>query len=602
MSESERRFPSVTGLGPMLRQMSPRAVLTATFLAALLPFLLTNAMPAQLYRVMAIDQYLVFHNVAEFFSVMVSLSIFGVGWHAYDQSRDRHALFLSAAFLAVGLLDFMHTLSYAGMPAFISANSVNKGAQFWIAARLFAACALLASVYVHPDTSSRWLSKPVLMGIALVVPAIVLGGIVFFPAQMPNAFVEGVGLTPFKIVSEYVIILLLLSALIGYWKRMSRTGNSVLIYYATAFVVCIFSEAAFVLYKSAFDSYNALGHIYKVVAFFLVYKGVFAKSVSLPYVELSASNERLGMKIDEYNRAAEQLARYRYHLEDLVDTRTRELAHAKAAAEAANAAKSEFLANMSHELRTPLNAIIGFSEVLRDGLLGELTPRQKDYVSDISASGRHLMALINDVLDLSKVEAGRMTLEFEPVSVASLLETSMQVVREKASANRLHLWMDASGDLGEIWLDQRKVKQILYNLLSNAVKFTPEGGDVCMVARRVDRSAVPGGRFACYLELTVTDSGIGISPTDQAKLFQPFFQIDSALSRRHEGTGLGLAMVKRLAELHGGTVSLQSAPDRGSTFTVWLPWRNETDSPNGKRRESDTHVLEERDCPLPREG
>ncbi len=262
---------------------------------------------------------------------------------------------------------------------------------------------------------------------------------------------------------------------------------------------------------------------------------------------------------------------------------SREIALKNQQLEEASRMKSEFLANMSHELRTPLNAIIGFSEVLRDGLLGELAPQQKDYVNDIFTSGTHLLSLINDILDLSKVEAGKMSLELEPLNVAGLIQASMQVVREKAMAHHLHLTTRFAEDLvgteesdegGMIWLDERKVKQILYNLLSNAVKFTPEGGEVHVAARRVGPTNVPNGNFEQYLELAVTDSGIGISVEDQARLFRPFTQIDSKLARRYEGTGLGLSMVKRLAELHGGSVALHSIPDQGSTFTVWLPWRS----------------------------
>jgi CheY-like chemotaxis protein len=261
---------------------------------------------------------------------------------------------------------------------------------------------------------------------------------------------------------------------------------------------------------------------------------------------------------------------------------SREIAVKNLQLEEASRMKSEFLANMSHELRTPLNAIIGFSEVLRDGLLGELAPQQKEYVSDIFASGNHLLLLINDILDLSKIEAGKMTLELEPLHVATLVQAGLQVVREQAMTRHLKLTVEVAADLaelGEVWLDQRKVKQILYNLLSNAVKFTPEGGEVRIMAHRVGREASPDGRYQHYLELVVSDTGIGVSVKDQGRLFKPFTQIDSTLARRHEGTGLGLAMVKRLAELHGGAVALQSIPGKGSTFTVWLPWRTEGDKP-----------------------
>jgi PAS domain S-box-containing protein len=249
--------------------------------------------------------------------------------------------------------------------------------------------------------------------------------------------------------------------------------------------------------------------------------------------------------------------------------------------------KSEFLANMSHELRTPLNAIIGFSEVLRDGLMGELTAQQRGFIGDIFSSGKHLLALINDILDLSKVEAGKMTLDLESVQVASLFANSLSIVREKAAARQIHLDLDAAEALGTLHADPRKVKQIVYNLLSNAVKFTDEGGRVTLRAGRVPRagvcklSGVWSGRscpladsaFEEFLEISVTDTGIGISPDGLEHLFQPFSQIDSGLARKFEGTGLGLAMVKLLAELHGGCVGVESAAGIGSRFTVWLPFR-----------------------------
>jgi PAS domain S-box-containing protein len=249
--------------------------------------------------------------------------------------------------------------------------------------------------------------------------------------------------------------------------------------------------------------------------------------------------------------------------------------------------KSEFLANMSHELRTPLNAIIGFSEVLRDGLIGDLTDQQRGFIGDIFGSGKHLLALINDILDLSKVEAGKMTLDLEPVEVSSLFANSLSIIREKAATRHIRLIMEVDAELGSIQADARKVKQILYNLLSNAVKFTSEGGQVTLRAGRVPRTAVmqpsppgagrsfplPATTFLEYLEISVIDTGIGISADGLARLFQPFSQVDSGLARRFEGTGLGLAMVKLLADLHGGSVAVESAVDSGSRFTVWLPLR-----------------------------
>jgi PAS domain S-box-containing protein len=255
--------------------------------------------------------------------------------------------------------------------------------------------------------------------------------------------------------------------------------------------------------------------------------------------------------------------------------------------EDASRMKSEFLANMSHELRTPLNAIIGFSEVLRDGLMGEMTDQQRGFTNDIFNSGKHLLSLINDILDLSKVEAGKMTLDLEPVAIAPLCANSLSIIREKAATRRIRLTMDAADVLGSVQADPRKMKQILYNLLSNAVKFTVDGGQVSLCAARVTRREVGqltgpwAGRnfpladstFADFLKISVTDDGIGITAEGLQRLFRPFSQIDSGLARKFQGTGLGLAMVKLLAELHCGAVAVESAVGKGSCFSVWLPFR-----------------------------
>ena len=253
--------------------------------------------------------------------------------------------------------------------------------------------------------------------------------------------------------------------------------------------------------------------------------------------------------------------------------------------EHASRMKSAFLATMSHELRTPLNAIIGFSEALRDGLMGELSGSQQEYIGDIFTSGQHLLSLINDILDLSKVEAGMMPVELEVVDLHSLLSNSLTIVREKAAARGIRLVLDAADDLGLPLLDVRKTKQIVYNLLSNAVKFSSADGQVTLRARHVRRGAVgdlPGhwpvhrfplaeGPLQDFLEITVTDSGIGISEPDMTRLFQAFSQIDSSLARQFEGTGLGLAMVKQLTELQGGAVAVASAEGEGARFATWLP-------------------------------
>ncbi len=299
--------------------------------------------------------------------------------------------------------------------------------------------------------------------------------------------------------------------------------------------------------------------------------------------EMADTLDSDGLKADARHVEALQQTREsaaRKLIERTLEQKNIELEHA-------SRMKSEFLATMSHELRTPLNAIVGFSEALKDGLVGRMSDLQHEYIADIFTSGQHLLALINDILDLSKVEAGMMTLELEAVDLHTLLASSLSIVREKAAQHRIRVTLMVEDDLGIALLDERKTKQIIYNLLSNAVKFTANGGRVTMRVRRVARIDVgvvagdwPVHRFDLadseyneFLELSVLDSGIGISSGDMARLFQAFSQIDSSLARKFEGTGLGLAMVKQLAELHGGSVAVASAVGLGAQFLVWLPMR-----------------------------
>jgi hypothetical protein len=229
--------------------------------------------------------------------------------------------------------------------------------------------------------------------------------------------------------------------------------------------------------------------------------------------------------------------------------------------EDASRMKSEFLANMSHELRTPLNAIIGFSEVLLERLFGDVNEKQADYLQDIHSSGRHLLNLINDILDLSKIEAGRMELEPSTFDLPSAIANAMALIRERAQRHGIALEMDVDAELGDVVADERKLKQILLNLLSNAVKFTPDGGRIDVRARQ-DES---------FVRIAVADTGVGIAQEDQEAVFEEFRQVGSNYTSKQEGTGLGLALTRRFVELHGGTIGVESEPGQGSTFTFTLP-------------------------------
>jgi signal transduction histidine kinase len=229
--------------------------------------------------------------------------------------------------------------------------------------------------------------------------------------------------------------------------------------------------------------------------------------------------------------------------------------------EAANRHKSEFLANMSHELRTPLNAIIGFSEVLGERLFGELNEKQAEYTEDILSSGRHLLSLINEILDLAKVEAGRMELELTTFDLPLAIDNARTFVRERATRHGITVDVAIDERLGDFIGDERKIKQILLNLLSNAVKFTPEGG-------RIGINAIQSNGA---VEISVNDTGIGIAPEDQPRIFEEFRQVGSDYEHKSEGTGLGLTLAKKFVELHGGKIWVTSEVGKGSSFTFSLP-------------------------------
>jgi signal transduction histidine kinase len=264
-------------------------------------------------------------------------------------------------------------------------------------------------------------------------------------------------------------------------------------------------------------------------------EGDFSGHVEVP------NRDELGLLAANLNRTNEELGRLYRELES------------------ASRHKSEFLASMSHELRTPLNAVIGFSEVLLDRLFGDLNEKQADYITDIHTSGRHLLALINDILDLSKIEAGRMELQVSDVTLSDVIESSVALMRERATRSGISLQLDVDPGSGVLEADERKLKQVLFNLLTNALKFTDRGGHVEVTARAEADGVV----------VSVRDDGAGIAMADQARIFEEFEQAGG--SNAQEGTGLGLALTRRIVELHGGRLWVESAPGKGSTFTFTLP-------------------------------
>lgn len=326
----------------------------------------------------------------------------------------------------------------------------------------------------------------------------------------------------------------------------------------------------------------------------------------------STTTDELGSLINGFNDMLEQieirdkeLEKHRHHLEDEVAKRTQELVEtnsnleqaneemvvAKRTAELANKAKSDFLANMSHELRTPLNHIIGFTELVIDKNFGDLNEAQEEYLNDVLISSRHLLSLINDILDLSKVEAGKIGLQPSRIDLKNLLENSLTMVKEKAIRHGLRIGIDINGIPDVITADERKMKQIIYNLLSNSVKFTSDGGQITVTAQMTNgdtlRSRLEGNGLSPlssestdnngdWVLLSVKDTGIGIKPEELSRIFKPFEQVENSKSRRYQGTGLGLTLVKKMVELHGGRIWAESEGlGKGASFVFAIPANTE---------------------------
>ena len=286
-------------------------------------------------------------------------------------------------------------------------------------------------------------------------------------------------------------------------------------------------------------------------------------------IRVSPEEEKKGLNVAEYEDVASWLDFMRIsRLQDLnillerrVAERTDELQKANIALEKANRLKSEFLATMSHELRTPLNSIIGFAEVLKDEVVGTISAEQKEYLSDIHGSGQHLLNMINSILDLSKIEAGKLELHYEEFPVQEAINEVLNTIIGFSNKKGIRINTHIHEDVPSITVDKVKFKQIMFNLLSNAVKFTPENGRVTINASLMNQ----------HVQIAVSDTGIGIKSEDMDKIFEAFRQLDASYARRYEGTGLGLTLTKRLVELHGGKIWVISEFGKGSTFTFTLP-------------------------------
>ena len=472
--------------------------------------------------------YILFHTVAESFSIVIAICLFIIAWNTRRLSKNNYVLFLSIAFLFAGIIDFVHTLAYKGMGIFIGFDA-NLPTQLWIIARYLQSISFL----VAPWFIDRKLNISAVLCVYLSVTILLLAS-VFSGVLFPDCFIQGTGLTPFKVVSEYVICFILICSLVLLYRRREKYDPIILRLITWSILCTIVSELAFTFYVSVYGLSNLIGHFFKIFAFYLIYRAIIVTGLENPYSLLFYDLQK--------NQEALQNA-----LQD---------------AEVANRLKSAFVSNMSHEFRTPLNAIFGMAGLL---LETSLTDRQSDYAKTIKSSGVALLTMVNDLLDYTRIQSGQVTIKSIPFSVVELISNVENIFKPSAALKGLKLHTSIDHALPAFVLgDPGYLIQVLCNLMENAVKFTA-AGDIHFAVRVMQRN-----NTEVELEFALRDTGIGMTQEEYSRAFKSFYQADASISRSFGGSGLGLAISVMLIELMGGSIRAESTPGKGSIFTIVL--------------------------------
>ncbi|MCX9084542.1 MAG: ATP-binding protein [Candidatus Methanoperedens sp.] len=466
--------------------------------------------------------------LSEFFIIFASFSVFTLTWFAYGRCKDDHTLFMGTTFLIIGVFELFHVLSYPFMPDFFTINTPQKASIFKDVIQIIVAPLFLISAYLYKDTL-QLLNKNVLYISAILLSIIPLTSVYYIGNIVTNYPAMNSPQGDATILRLSFLLLSLIMIFYAAYIYSNRFRQS--------------EEESLILFVYGFISIGLGG----IIAFIFEIPGILLECTGLYFVYLALHNSYIELPYDKLLIAEASLK------------------EARDGAENANKVKSEFLSTMSHELRTPLNSIIGFSDLLKQKMMGELNPKQEHYIDNILNSSKHLLSLINDILDLSKIESGKIEMNVERISLPAAIKDTLEMVKTTAMKHNIKIIKEFDPDLEFIEADKQKLKQIFFNLLSNAVKFSKKnGGSITIITKKLDE----------MVQISVSDSGVGIKKEDMGKLFNKFQQIESATHNKYGGTGLGLAISKELVELHGGKIMAESKYGDGTTFILKLPLKS----------------------------
>ena len=523
------------------------------FLPALALFTLVWLLPIPSH-LLTPARHLVLHNFLEGFAIAVSVMVFAYGWSTYGASQPRSVTIIAAGFLAVGVLDFAHMLSYAGMPEFVTPGSPNKAIHFWLMARLAAALTLLAVVLWGGSREGLGpRCRLALFAGVLALCALCYYLVLFMPAALPPMFVAGTGLTALKIGIEYFLILLqLATAALLIW-RPGRSGLPDGARLVAALGIMVLSELCFTLYAQVFDAFNVLGHVYKTVAYYLIYRSVFVASVRMPFERLKASEAAL-------RESEQQVRALNADLEQRVEMRTAQLA-------VSNRELERFAYVASHDLQEPLRTVSNYLQLLERRYQDRLDQDGRDFIGFAVDGASRMQGMIRDLLDYSRVQTRGQP--FAPVDMNRVLAEVLSDLSLSIEENGATV---SSDSLPVVTGDASQLRRLLQNLIGNALKYRNAAPPrIRLSACRIEHSPLelpdtaPGEGWLIGVE----DNGIGIEAQHYDKVFQLFQRLHGRGA--YTGSGLGLALGKRIVERHGGAIWVRSIPGKGSTFYVALP-------------------------------